>query len=274
MIVFYALGGGWGHFTRVHSFIQQAGFDVPKKVIVANPKAATYFDTDELIVVPELAQKDAVALRSFLLEISRSNDIEKWYIDTFPVGILGELEVGIFQGAEVNLLARRLIWENYLPMIQAPIQFTNVYRFESLEAEYQEYLDKHSRAITSVDFSASSFAEENRHPLGQSEQPIWLVVHSSSEEELALLIDHAFDLAFIEKKRPRIIVLSDFEASVPKGSHLLLGENPRDWYGLAERIFTAAGFNTWYELAHYREKHICLPFKRKYDDQFWRSRQG
>lgn len=273
MIAFYALGGGWGHFTRVYSFIQQSGIDGPKRVIVANPKAATYFSEDELIVVPESAQKDAAALRTFLLDIVSTYVFEKWYIDTFPVGILGELEPGIFQGAEVNFLARRMIWKNYLQMIQAPVGFTNVYRFEALEFEHQDYLEKYSQAIIPIDFLVSSFEGDNKHPLAQSKQPIWLVVHSSSVSELELLIDHARDLAQIENTYPKLIVLSDMEVPVSEGFHLLLGENPRNWYGLAERIFTAAGFNTWYELSPYRRQHICLPLKRKYDDQFWRSRQ-
>lgn len=273
MIAFYALGGGWGHFTRVHSFIRQSGVEGPKKIIVANPKAATYFNADELIVVPEYAQSDATALRSFLLDVARSNDIESWYIDTFPAGILGELEPDIFQGAEVNFLARRLIWDHYGPLIKSPIPFECVYRFEELESNHQIYLERYSASIVPFDMDVDAIVGENTHPLVQSEQPVWLVVHSSVAAELALLIDHALDFAQLSSQHPKMVILSDLNVSVPAGCHMLLGENPRLWYGLAQRIFSAAGFNTWYELRDYREKHICLPLKRKYDDQFWRSRQ-
>ena len=58
MIAFYALGGGWGHFTRIRSFINQQGISASKKVIVSNPKAKSFFEEEELIVVPEQTEAD------------------------------------------------------------------------------------------------------------------------------------------------------------------------------------------------------------------------
>jgi hypothetical protein len=38
-------------------------------------------------------------------------------------------------------------------------------------------------------------------------------------------------------------------------------------YAAAAGIVTAAGFNTVRELAPYRDRHVCVPFERRLDDQ-------
>lgn len=38
-----------------------------------------------------------------------------------------------------------------------------------------------------------------------------------------------------------------------------------------QRLFTACGFNTFYETEKYRSKQCLIPFKRKYDNQFKRK---
>jgi predicted glycosyltransferase len=38
-------------------------------------------------------------------------------------------------------------------------------------------------------------------------------------------------------------------------------------YAGAAGIVTAAGFNAVRELAPYRERHVCVPFERRLDDQ-------
>lgn len=273
MIAFYALGGGWGHFTRINSFIQQEGIDSPIKVIVSNPKAATYFSQEQLIIIPESAHQNARLLQGFISDVSTNYPIKACYIDTFPVGILGELTPEIFQGVEMNFLARRLRWDTYSSLIKTPIPFKHIFRFESLEPSHQVYLEKFSERIKEVALSYPKSGLGIKHPVLETGKPIWIVIHTSDLSELEVLIDHARDVATIEQQDPTIVVLSDLSADLGETITLLSSENPQHWYGVADRIFTAAGFNTWYELSHYREKHVCLPFPRKYDDQFWRCRQ-
>lgn len=273
MIAFYALGGGWGHFTRVKSFMEQEGIDSPIKVIVSNPKAITYFDKEELIIVPESAHNHAEQLQSFIIEVVASYKIKTWYIDTFPVGILGELRAEVFQGAEINFLARRLKWEQYLPLIKTPLSFEHVYRFEPLEELHQAYLKNHSEITYIINLTYRKADVETVHPILKADNPIWLVVHTNDLNELEVLVEHARDLAEVKQEDPVIVVLSDLKADFCDAHTLLSDENPQHWYGVVDRIFTAAGFNSWYELEPFRDKHIYLPFPRKYDDQFWRCQQ-
>ncbi len=273
MIAFYALGGGWGHFSRIKSFIEQQDIRSPIKVIVSNSKAATYFSQEELIIVPESAHHNAEHLQAFIGQIAAGFPIKTWYIDTFPVGVLGELQPELFMGTEVNFLARRLTWDTYSPLIITPLKFRNVFRFELLEPLHQAYLDEYGERTTEVTLSYLKSNVRVNHPILEEGKPVWLVVHTSDLGELEVLVEHARDFAAMELKDPAIVVLSDLKTESGGAITWLSGENPQHWYAVAERIFTGAGFNTWYELNDYREKHICLPFTRKYDDQFWRCRQ-
>ena len=168
MIAFYALGGGWGHFTRINSFIAQEGIDSSIKVIVSNSKAATYFSQEQLIIVPESAHHNAGLLQDFISHVNTSYSIKAWYIDTFPVGILGELTPEIFHGVEVNFLARRLRWDTYSSLIGTAISFKDVFRFESLEPLHQVFLEKYSERIKEVTLSCPKSESEIKHPILES----------------------------------------------------------------------------------------------------------
>ncbi len=87
--------------------------------------------------------------------------------------------------------------------------FDHVYRFELLETEHQEFVDGHSKLTidTSLDFLADKC--QKMIPMDSSVQPIWMVVHTTYQEELQLLIDHARDVAKIEQVEPKFVILSD-----------------------------------------------------------------
>ena len=144
--------------------------------------------------------------------------------------------------------------------------------FEPLEAAHIEHLQEHSTRIinASLNYPAPNKNEVEKK-VRKLSQPIWLIVHTSNGEELQILLDHAKDLARLEKKKPCFIVLSDQELSPREHIVSYFDENPVNWFPFADKIITAAGFNTLYQVRPYREKHICLPFIRQYDDQFWRT---
>ena len=167
-------------------------------------------------------------------------------------------------------MARRLVWNNYKEKITKIGNFTNTYRFEPLETDHQQFINSHCTSI--IDASLNFFSNTPNRMVFTYHltQPIWLIVHTTHQEELKLLIDHAQDIADIEQVKPHFIILSDVSIPLPGGAKLLRHENPLDWYPHAAKIFTAAGFNTWYQLKPWRDKHIAVPFKRRFDDQFWR----
>ena len=54
---------------------------------------------------------------------------------------------------------------------------------------------------------------------------------------------------------------------LPPGAERLDAIPAAPRYAGAAGIVTAAGFNTVRELAPYRDRHVCVPFDRRLDDQ-------
>ncbi|MEM9859689.1 MAG: hypothetical protein AAF843_20215 [Bacteroidota bacterium] len=270
MIAFYAMGGGLGHLTRVRAFIHTYGIKDSFRVITANRAAFRFFTSEKVLFIESDKETTRDELAQKIHDATRDLKFKDLYVDAFPNGILGELSEKLILVEHRHYLARRLIWKNYQPMLDGEITFNTIYRFEPLETDHQLFIQSHGKQIikVSLDFS---FLQSNKLPTTKKlSQPLWLIVHSTHPEELKLLLDHAQDIAKLEQIQPHFIVLSDVSLPLPDSIELLMNENPMDWYSLAERIFTGGGFNTWYQLKPWRNKHTALPFKRRYDDQFWR----
>ena len=54
---------------------------------------------------------------------------------------------------------------------------------------------------------------------------------------------------------------------LPAGAEVVRAVPAAPRYAGAAGIVTAAGFNTVRELAPYRDRHVCVPFDRRLDDQ-------
>ena len=278
MIGFYALGGGFGHLTRVKTFIENIQFQCPYKIISTNENAYKFFNRDEVIFIPPNQAETVESLRIELLKMLGEYDFSEFYLDTFPCGILGELDNSMFRDVSLNYLARRLQWKEYSDLFPQAIdiQFDKIYVFEQLEAKHGLFLAKSNQKIENfkLDYSWMSSAQSEQtigNRIVEWKAEIWLIVHTSDQEETQLLISHAQDIAEIEGKKPKLIILTNQEIQTPKSAILLLNENPIDWFPHASRIFSGAGFNTFYQLKDYREIYECIPFPRKWDDQFWRA---
>lgn len=271
MIGFYALGGGFGHVTRIKSFIHAKGITQPFKVIANSPHVLDLFSKDEVIFLDNPDGYSKEALRRELQEVLAVNQFSDVYVDVFPNGILGELQFDMFINYKVHLLARRLLWTAYVPYLSS-MNFHTIYQVEPLEDAHKAWLRNHSERIEQVSFSYPR-AEHPPEVLRQMEAPVWLVVHSSSTEETELLIQHAHEIANLEGQKVHFAVLTDQPVQPNQNTSVFHEENPQQWFPFVDRIVSAAGFNTWHATAAYREKHTCLPLPRKFDDQFWRVNQ-
>ncbi|MBL6449395.1 hypothetical protein JMN32_23995 [Fulvivirga sp. 29W222] len=270
MIVFYGFGGGFGHLSRIKTFIASAGIEESYKVLTNNRSAYQLFNAEQIAFLPPTYSFEAAVLRKWIRELIREYSPEAFYIDAFPCGLLGELSDDLFAGILVHYLCRRLKWRMYKPLInRCPPAMECVYVFEPLEPDHESYV----KTATQVKHMELSFPSPTHilEKLEKYNQPVWLVVHTTHLDEIEVLLNHAVDLAKMEGNDPHIVVLCDQPVSVPEGVSLLHGEEPVDWYPHVDKIFTAAGFNTWYQLKPWRSRHITIPFPRKFDDQFWRS---
>lgn len=274
MIGFYVLGGGFGHLTRVSIFIKTQKIKPPFKIITNNPNAGRFFKEDEIIYLKKREIESKEILRNSITTILNKNQFNEFYIDVFPTGILGELPASIFLNTNVNLLTRRLKWETYLPYLNnEPIHFKKVIAFEPLEEEQQQYITTYSEEFIQAKLTYPIHpTPEVEKKITELEKPLWLVVHSSNTEELELLWQHARDIALVHQIEPQWVVLSDQTLSLPESVWQLPNENPASWFPYADKIFSAAGFNTIQQLIPFAEKCELLPFQRRFDDQFWRVR--
>ena len=61
---------------------------------------------------------------------------------------------------------------------------------------------------------------------------------------------------------------------LPAGAETVRAIPAAPHFAGAAGIVSAAGFNTVRELAPYRERHVCVPFDRRLDDQHARASGG
>jgi len=270
MILFYGMGGGLGHLTRIRAFIAQ--FKIADYIIAsANPLATQLFTENHLVYLPA-ENKTADDYAAALQEIIKEYHISEIHIDTFPVGILGELSWLSATHLKLHYIARRLIWKSYAPLVEksAPLFYEKVYQLEALEPGHLGYLKQCTKEVfsTNLQYPTPNPARVT-HPF---QEPLWLIVHSFHQEEVESLIRFAEDQARIEKVNPTFLVITD--QSLANCPHQVLFDFPAaDWFPLAERIFTGGGFNAMQQMMPFKEKHKPFPFPRRFDDQFWRVGQ-
>lgn len=268
MRMFYAAGGGLGHLKRVQRFMAQTQTHV-YRVISNNPAAIDLFGRDAVLpLLGDSAAEWRAQIRHFIHVCTP----QEFCIDTFPNGILGELDATLV-AASVTYLARRLKWNAYYQLLAPPrnqFRFSTAYVFEPLEAEHQAFIDQHAAQRIGFQLSRADL-EAPADSAALAGKRLWLVMHSSHAEEVEALVDDALDLASQDKCPPAVLVLSDVPIQRPGVEHILAGQLayvlPR-----AEKVFCGGGFNTLFELQPYRTKVRAVPFPRKFDDQAWRIR--
>ncbi|MDH5400048.1 MAG: hypothetical protein OEX02_17995 [Cyclobacteriaceae bacterium] len=268
MNLFYCMGGGWGHLRRTRVFIDLLNIS-PVKVITASPLAERLFSSEELVMIDPNLSGDRKQYNQRLSEIISAENPVAFYIDTFPCGILGELKSVVFS-PETNLylVTRRVKWDNYRALA-CTMPFEKVFLLEEPEPGQLEYLRLCSQEVVTMELDYP--VPERAEPVN-FKRPMWLVVHGFVEEEVLSLVHYARDEAKLQEQWPEIVVISDCE--IREEGVEWRNEYPASaWFPHAARIFTAAGFNTIQETRPYRHKQKIIPFPRKYDDQFWRSRE-
>lgn len=237
MIVCYARGGGLGHLTRMRAYLHTV-HPGAEAVILTEPPA------------PGMLEGAA-----------------EFVVDAFPAGLEGELSAfHVPAGVAVVHLARLLRWEAYRPLIpdDAP-RFDRTWLVEPITDPHLTYLREISGAVTPLHLVDP--------PAPAATAPAdWLVVHSGPDRETLELVDYARECAALEGATPSLALISPAapDGLPPDVRHVAI--NPA-WplFATADRIVSAAGFNTVRQAAPHRDRHRVLPFPRRFDDQFTRA---
>ena len=284
MILYYALGGGLGHATRARAFLRALEIEQNAVILSSCP-----FLPDErltgnvqVIKISEFYNQNPAAFREFLRIVLDKYEIEKIFLDVFPLGITGEFAGFEFRkNLEINYVARLLKWkvyEHFLKNIQPP-RFNKTFLLESLEAKHEEFVNKHSNCKIEfeLNYPPADLSEDKKiyNNITKEKQPFWLIAHSGDEQEIRELISYADEMRRIEKADVNLILFSPRKLSlqsVPK--FFVFNFYPVSvFFKHAERIFTACGFNAMRQTKDFRHKHYFIPFERRYDDQFERAKR-
>ncbi|MFY7788265.1 MAG: hypothetical protein ACOVQA_10365, partial [Thermoflexibacteraceae bacterium] len=173
----------------------------------------------------------------------------------------------------------RMKWELYEPLIKYSPQFSRTLVVEDLQPDHWEFVRQTSTQIIEQKVKAALPTTTTQCPV---QEDFYLILHSEPAEEIAVLLHYAYDKQQLSKDKVIFVVVSQIASTaIQKELNNYLFDvkitylktfDTDSLVKKAKKIFTACGFNTMHYLQDYSHKHYYIPFERKYDDQFWRSK--
>lgn len=285
MILIYALGAGYGHLTRTLKLIHQ--LDLGSVGLISNSPFASritrsYNNRIELIHIPKFVPQKKLLMRHWLKDVINDPKITHLYMDAFPCGIQGELP--LCEHVPITYLARLLIWENYRDYAKNANRFQQTYEMEPLAPAHHSWAKRHTLSYrpypaknllqrfksTTQNWCASqSFCADTADYFNQK---YCLVIHSGSPEEQLQLIDYANRRMQYTAQRMEIVLISPARPpGLPADISHYRCYPASHWLKHASIVVSAAGFNIMQEMTAYpHPNHWVLPFKRRFDDQYFR----
>jgi hypothetical protein len=276
-LVYYAMGGGLGHVVRAGAFLHTIGYRGRATLVTASELAK---DTRvvgglDVLQVPAELERDAPAFRQWLGQQITRLGADCLCVDTFPAGILGELEPPMPSDLAFWHVARLLRWREYAPLLRgAPIMFDRCWCVEPLEAEHRAFLATCCERVENLELCDPPQPHTARAEVAEAE-PYWLVVHSGPEAEVTELLAYASEIRRLEQARVTLLLITrSAPRDLPADTRPLDALPAEPYFANALRIFMAAGFNSMRQTERYASKRTLLPMPRRFDDQFERARRA
>lgn len=284
MNLYYAMGGGLGHLTRAAAFLQTLGIENDSVILTASPfaKDRRIVGNIRTISVDKSFAKDVRQFQNHLKNLFSELRPERLFIDSFPLGIIGEFADFEFNKTiEINYLARHLSWKNYSSLFAENFpQFEKIYLLEPLETEHQKLVKKCSKQLIEFELTylSPNLSQKDFQTVQniiQHQRPFWLIVHSGNEVEIEELAAFADEMREIEKSKAQLILISPIKVSLNLSNLFQFDLYPASiLFESAQKIFSAGGFNIMKQTEGFRAKHYFIPFERRYDNQFWRAKMN
>ncbi|MEL6562465.1 MAG: hypothetical protein AAFQ94_30120 [Bacteroidota bacterium] len=267
---FYVFGGGMGHLSRIKKFISSQKI-TDFKIFTGNPLADRFFAQDRIKLFRQGKSDVKTALQEYLAASFQNQYFDNFYVDCFPAGILYELTIDLIHAKQIHYLTRH-VKQNSYQFNRTTIKFDSCIALEELSADQIRFLRKRNIPINHLQLlkpipNFDLISKEFRQCV---DRPRWLIVHSNNIDEIGLLVMKANQLAEVASTKPQLFLISDNNSENDDVYWIKNEMNPINYFSFADKIFSGAGFNMIHELQEYPEKHVCLPFQRKYDDQQYR----
>lgn len=272
--LYYGFGGGLGHITRFLAFCNT--FKIKPVLLTVNCHDSLVKNfASNIYVLPKNLIADKTGLREWVKDCIRKEKPDKFIIDAFPCGILGELsDLEELNNIEVEYIARILKLNEYKKRIDGEFpKFNKIWQIEKLGEEQQNWL-KELADINSIPINQLEldYPDSKNDSMIEIPDNSWLIIHSGSEEELQTLYEYAKDIISLECIKPNLIVIGqiakpDFiSREIPYYSVYPVTNLLKK----VTKVVSGAGFNMVYQMRKMKDKHILLPFERALDDQFLR----
>ncbi len=253
MILYFAPGSGAGHLNRALAIcleLRKAG--VRSEIVTNSPFAQGIAHAARFPILRIADHYWAKGAREYLEHVKPVLAVA----DAFPAGLRGEW----IEPVPVPLVyvARRLRLDSYIDPAQWP-------RFE-LTVEAEPLGPAHR---TAVQGPLVALRGPVRMAPGTIRTPVppaledllaggdaTLVVHSGPQPEIQTLIRAA--------DSGRVVLLSPWDtAGVPRFDYYPAG----NVLARARRVVTGGGYNVMADMLFLRDRHVAIPFERRYDDQ-------
>lgn len=265
-----------GHLSRAKKVLSALNINRFKVITASEQEAHYLFSPEQLIILPAQWSRAPLKVMAHLETILPQENITQVLIDTFPCGIMGELNIdAIKQQCECHYVARYLKWDVYknaLPKQLSPARFNSTYIVDQLHPEQKHYIDLYSETAAPLVISHKQQGSTLPDLFMSQDKDRWLIVHSGPKTEVLELLAYAKDIAAIEAISPHYYLCTKALLDLPDDEVSLINHHPAsDLFKQVQRIFSACGFNIMQETEAFHKKHHFIPFERKYDDQFMRA---
>lgn len=268
MILYYALGGGVGHIMRAARIARYYQLETSFQILTNSACASNLFPGCNILKLPDACIQNPQAISNHLQELLKQQSYQSFWVDTFPFGLFGELDISaLTKLAPCHYVARYVKWPEYAGKLKTEGQFAEAHIVDFLHRDQQTFIHHRANEVHNVVLDNSStipVKNAGNYP------GAWLILHSGNQEELDELVSYALDIAERENCQPKLIVASQHRPTSPVDTLISSIPHAVNLDSVA-RVISACGYNTMLELAPYRHKHHFMPFPRRYDDQFLRA---
>jgi hypothetical protein len=277
-VLIYAPGGGLGHFTRSFALATALRSSNVTLLVSSMPDSFIHHYGTHIHQIPLAAQNDKPEFRKWFTHVLFTCKSDVIIIDTFPAGVIGELNEVDLSTLYTVLIGRNLKVDAYKRNTdQIRNRINQIYLVERVFDHYLQYLKNLCSDISGLTID-DPFERWDKDPvfirtINQCSGEKWLLVHSGTQDECETLYDYAQKIASIHSVNPFFFLCGNFSRSAVNPSKTIFQMYPVcQYYSLFDRVITGAGFNSVRQVKKHARVYNFYPFERLYDDQYARIR--